>query len=90
MNPEAVWSVVNYNMAARLMVDVFENYDKYKLRGKKQMIVNKEQFNHEEMSKKLLTMVEKILEDVPQQVQLKLPDLKKEPKKLKLPKLKKA
>ena len=90
MNPEAVWSVVNYNMAARLMVDVFENYDKYKLRGKKQMIVNKERFNHEEMSKKLLTMVEKILEDVPQQVQLKLPDLKKEPKKLKLPKLKKA
>jgi len=89
-NPEAVWSVVNYNMAARLMVDVFQNYEKYKLRGKKLMIVNKEQFNHDEMSKKLLTMVDKILEDIPQQVQLKLPDLKKEPKKLKLPKLKKA
>ena len=89
-NPEAVWSVVNYNMAARLMVDVFENYKKYELRGKKLMIVNREHFNHEQMSKKLLTMVDKILENVPQQVQLKLPSLKKEPKKLKLPKLKKA
>jgi glycosyltransferase involved in cell wall biosynthesis len=89
-NPEAVWSVVNYNMAARLMVDVFENYKKYELRGKKLMIVNREHFNHEQMSKKLLTMVDKILEDIPQQVQLKLPNLKKEPKKLKLPKLKKA
>ena len=54
------------------------------------MIVNREHFNHEQMSKKLLTMVDKILEDIPQQVQLKLPNLKKEPKKLKLPKLKKA
>jgi glycosyltransferase involved in cell wall biosynthesis len=88
--PESLWSVVNYNMAGRLMVDVFKNYSKYELRGKKQMIVNREHFTHDEMSKKLLGIVDEMLKGVPQQVQLKLPDLKKEPKKLKLPKLKKG
>jgi hypothetical protein len=77
-------------MAGRLMVDVFKNYSKYELRGKKQMIVNREHFTHDEMSKKLLGIVDEMLKGVPQQVQLKLPDLKKEPKKLKLPKLKKG
>ena len=42
------------------------------------------------MSKKLLSIIDDVVKDIPQSVSLKLPDLKKEPKKLKLPKLKKG
>ena len=89
-NPESQWSTVNYGIASRLMLDVFQNYGKYKVRGKKQMIVNRENFSFEAMKEKLVGMVDEILGDVPKQVELKLPTLKKEPKKLKLPKLKKG
>tara|TARA_R100001460_G_scaffold93017_1_gene134923 strand:+ start:547 stop:1863 length:1317 start_codon:yes stop_codon:yes gene_type:complete len=90
INPESQWSTVNYGIASRLMLDVFKNYDKYKVRGKKQMLVNRENFSFEAMKNKLIGMVDNILSDVPKQVELKLPTLKKEPTKLKLPKLKKG
>ena len=90
VNPESQWSTVNYGIASRLMLDVFKNYDKYKVRGKKQMLVNRENFSFEAMKDKLIGMVDNILSDVPKQVELKLPTLKKEPTKLKLPKLKKG
>ena len=89
-NPEAKWSTVDYGMAGKLMKDVYENYDKYKLKAKKQMIVNKELFSHEAMKKKLDEIISPLIAQVPQPVQLKLPSLKKEPKKLKLPTLKKG
>jgi hypothetical protein len=41
------------------------------------MIVNRELFTHEEMSKKLISIIDKALESVPQEVKLKLPKLKK-------------
>ena len=99
--PESSWSTVNYNVAARLMLDVYEKYDKYKVKGKKLGIVNRNTFNHEEMKKKLLNIVDKLVDDIkvqdklfhknmPKKVELKLPTLKKEPKKLNLPKLKKG
>jgi glycosyltransferase involved in cell wall biosynthesis len=89
-NPEAEWSTVDYGMAGKLMKDVYQNYDKYKLKAKKQMIVNKELFSHEAMKKKLDEIISPLIAQVPQPVQLKLPSLKKEPKKLKLPTLKKG
>lgn len=89
-NPEALWSTVNYGIAGRMMKDVFENYDKYKLKAKKQMIVNRQTFSHQAMKDKLESIVDKLLSGVPQKVQLKLPTLKKEPAKLKLPKLKRG
>ena len=89
-NPESEWSTVNYGLASKLLLDVFQNYDKYKVRGKKQMIVNRENFSFEAMKEKLINITEDILKDVPKQVELKLPTLKKEPKKLNLPKLKKG
>jgi len=89
-NPEARWSTVDYGMAGKLMKDVYENYDKYKLKAKKQMIVNKELFSHEAMKQKLDGIISSLIAKVPQPVQLKLPTLKKEPKKLKLPTLKKG
>ena len=39
--PESMWSTVNYGIAGRVMLDVFNNYDKYKMKAKKQMIVNR-------------------------------------------------
>ena len=89
-NPEAKWSTVEYGMAGKLMKDVYENYDKYKLKAKKQMIVNKELFSHEAMKARLDQIISPLIAKVPQPVQLKLPSLKKEPKKLKLPTLKKG
>jgi len=77
-------------MAGKLIKDVYENYDKYKLKAKKQMIVNQELFSHEAMKKKLDEIITPLISKIPQPVQLKLPTLKKEPKKLKLPTLKKG
>ena len=88
--PESEWSTVNYGISSRLMLDIFKNYNKYKVRGKKQMIVNRENFSYEAMKEKLIIITDTMLEGIPQQVELKLPTLKKEPKKLKLPKLKKG
>ena len=42
------------------------------------------------MTEKLVSIVDRFIESVPQQVKLKLPSLKAEPKKLKLPTLKKG
>ena len=42
------------------------------------------------MKDKLIEITDKVLEGIPKQVQLKLPKLTKEPKKLNLPKLKKG
>ena len=77
-------------MASKLMRDVYQNYPKYQLKGKKQMLVNRQMFTHEKMSEKLIYIVDKMLEGVPQPVKLKKPSLTKEPKKLKLPTLKKG
>ena len=90
LTPDSQWSTVKYAIASQLMLDVFKRYDKYKVRGKKQMIVNRENFSFEAMKNKLVDMVDNIISDVPKQVELKLPTLKKEPKKLNLPKLKKG
>ena len=89
-NPEAQWSTVNYGVAGRMMRQVFENYSKFELKGKKQMIVNTQLFTHEKMSEKLISIVDKVLEGVPQPVKLKIPSLTKEPTKLKLPTLKRG
>ena len=88
--PESMWSTVNYGIAGRVMLDVFNNYDKYKMKAKKQMIVNRETFSHDAMRDKLIQITDKVLEGVPKQVELKLPKLTKEPKNLNLPKLKKV
>jgi glycosyltransferase involved in cell wall biosynthesis len=88
-NQEALWSTVNYGISSQIMKDVVKNYKKYELRGKKQMIVNREHFTHEKMSDKLVSIIDNILKDVPQEVSLKLPKLVKK-SDVKIPKLKKV
>ena len=88
-NQEALWSTVNYGVSLNIIKDVYKNYKKYELRGKKQMIVNRQNFTHDAMKDKLINIVDDLLQDVPKEVSLKLPKLVKK-SDVKLPKLKKV
>tara|TARA_X000001382_G_scaffold2348_1_gene2788 strand:- start:19981 stop:21315 length:1335 start_codon:yes stop_codon:yes gene_type:complete len=89
------WYTINYGVANQILQDIFKNYEKYILRGKKQMIVNKQLFTHEKMSEKLCKIVDTMVAQVPQPVSLKLPKLQKvdkddKPLKISLPKIKRV
>ena len=88
--PESLWSTVNYNVAGRIMLDIFNNYSKYEIKGKKASLINSGTFSYQEMKTKLEKIIDEQLSSLPQKVELKLPNLTKEPEKLKLPKLKKG
>jgi len=92
--PESKWFVADANKAAGALNYVFENYNLVKSKAKKLMEENREKFTLEKMSEKMDSILSKVLEDVPTQVSLNLPKLKKKttspPPKIKLPKLKKA
>ncbi len=91
-NAEATWSTVNYNSSSRIMKDIFDKYEKYRLKGKKQMIVNRELFTQQKMQNKLESIVDTMLDGIAQRVELKLPKLEEKSSsvKLKLPKLKRG
>ena len=90
------WFVVNETQVYKSLNYVFENYDEVKKKGKKLMDKNREKFTLSKMTEELDKIVEKHMKNVPQQVGLKLPKLKKvgegksELPKLNLPKLKKV
>jgi len=79
--PESKWFNVNITDAKKYMKDVYEKYDKYLDNSKRQAYKTKTEFSFEKMKELLNTY----LEEIPKQVQLKLPSLKK----IELPKLKK-
>ena len=92
-SPENQWFTVNYNVASSIMKDIVNNYSKYLLKGKQLAAVTSKQFSFEAMKKKLVESVDRTLESLPKQVELKLPKLNKiEDKKgdIKLPKVKKV
>ena len=78
---ESKWSTVIYGQSIGIIKDVYKNYKKYEIRGKKQMIVNRDNFNFEKMKEKLVNIVEDTLKDVPKNIPLKLPKLSKKDKK---------
>ena len=92
------WFTVNYNYASKMLKDVFENYSKYVVKGKKLAIVNQSKFSLDGMTKQFEQILDKYLpkfEEPAKKVDLKLPKLKKvnlnpPPSKLKLPKLKRV
>lgn len=90
VTPESMWSTVNYNVAGRVMLDMFNNYSKYEIKGKKAALINSGTFSYQEMKTKLEKIIDEQLSSLPQKVELKLPSLKKEPEKIKLPTLKKG
>ena len=73
------WFTTNYPNACRVMMDVFKNYAKYLIGAKKQSLHSKS-FSLENMTTELSQILDKYLpkfEEQPQQVNLKLPQLKK-------------
>ena len=91
---ESQWFTVNYQQASQVMMDVFNNYDKYLIKSKQLQMYTKGSFSFDKMKDKLESIITKILSDVPKQVGIKLPKLQKTNSnkipEVKLPKLKKA
>jgi hypothetical protein len=71
--PESSWFSVDVKQAEFYLKDVFEKYTKYQEKAKQQAHQSKTKFSYEEMKNLLATY----LDQVPKQVQLKLPTLKK-------------
>mgnify|MGYP001234569780 FL=1 len=93
----AKWFTINYQYASKIMAEMFKNYRKYILNAKKLAIGNRGKYSLKSMTKKfdeILTNYLPKFEEAPQQVNLKLPKLKKvgdtAPKTIQLPKLKKV
>ena len=88
------WFTVNYQKAQQTFRKVYRSYKKYTANAKKLSIQNSKNFSLDAMTKKLGEILDKNIPDFPEEVKLQLPKLKKlggsEPKKVKLPKLKKV
>jgi len=88
------WFTVDYNYASRVIQDVIKNYKQYLSKSRKQTQYVKDNFSLKYMSELFCKLVDTGINNVPQQVELKLPKLKpagnKAPNTLKLPKLKKV
>ena len=83
--PESKWFTVNYIYASKVLKDVFKNYKNYTTKAKKQSKFSKDNFSIELMKEKFIEIINK---HITEEVELKLPQLKKP--ELKLPKLKKV
>ena len=93
-NEGAQWFSVNYQHASKTMKDVYKSYKKYTLNAKKLAMVNKSKFSLDAMTKKLGKILDQYVPAFAEEVELKLPKLKKvgsgKSPKIKLPKLKKV
>jgi len=93
---QSQWFVVDESLASKALVYAFENEHEIKNKAKSLMYKNREKFTHKKMTELLNSVVDKYTENIPSQVSLNLPKLKKvgvnkkEPSSLKLPKLKKV
>ena len=95
---ESQWFVADEKQTSDCLQHAYTNYNQVKKHANELMIENREKFNSEQMAKKLDDIIEKYLKGAPEQVQLKLPKLKKVGKqdteapktKIKLPKLNKV
>jgi hypothetical protein len=83
--PEAKWFTPDSGQVGHYLKDIFENYKNYVDGGKRQGFYSKTNFSFEKMVEKLDEHLKRIPE-IPKQVQLKLPQLKK----IELPKLQKV
>jgi len=97
--PESQWFTADELQVHRALTYVFENEYEVKNKAKTLMYKNREKFTHSEMTKLLNEVVDKHTKNIPSQVSLSLPKLKKinkdksdkkELPKIKLPKLKKV
>ena len=91
---ESKWFRVNYSYAARILLDVVDNYKNYLKESKKQREYVLKNFTFDKMSELFVQYIDQALDKVPKEVKLNLPKLKKvntdNTPKLNLPKLKKV
>jgi len=94
---DAKWFSVDYKYSSKMFLDIIKNYKKWKELAKRQRYFVRSNFTKTKISElynNLITYVNNQLKDVPQQVSLKLPTLKKvetdtSSQQIKLPKLEK-
>ena len=76
----AQWFTVNYQYASQVLMDVFKKNRKYTMMAKRQSMYNKVNFSMDKMTTDFGRILDNYLpkfEEQPQQVDLKLPKLKK-------------
>ena len=71
------WFTVDYAYAAKVLQDVVSNYKNYLKSSRKQMYYIKNNFSRQKMEEKFNSIIEDKLKEVPQQMEIKLPTLKK-------------
>jgi len=93
INKGSSWFYVNYQIAEKILRDVYKSYKSYLPGARKQAYYSRENFSLEQMTELFSNIIDKYVGSIPQQVNLTLPKLKKvntpQPK-INLPKLKKV
>ena len=75
--PESQWFNVNEQQAYKAMNYCFTNYDEVKEKALNLMKVNRDKFTLDKMTEKLGEIITPLMDNIPSQVQLQLPKLKK-------------
>ena len=91
--PESQWFTVDENQAYRAFNFMYENLKEIDGKAEKLMEKNRKKFTLDKMTEKLDEIMESYMKNIPQQVELKLPELKKKKvnkEDIKLPKLEKV
>ena len=83
---ESQWFSADPIQVGRALKEVYDDYDKWKTKAKRQGHKSRTQFTYENMRDTLDRLLTQYIPEFPKQVQLKLPQLKK----IELPKLKKV
>ena len=75
----AEWFQVDYSYASKILMDCYENYDKYLEKSRKHPKFTKDNFSEKKMSEKFLEILEKYInfQEKPSEFKLTLPKLKK-------------
>ena len=68
---------MDYAYAAKVLQDVVSNYKNYLKSSRKQMYYIKNNFSRQKMEERFNSIIEDKLKEVPQQMDIKLPTLKK-------------
>jgi len=91
---DSQWFVADSNSVSAALNYVFTNYNEVKKKALDLMKINREKFNTEKMIEEFKSILDKVSANIPTQVPINLPKLKKVNKKdqptIKLPKLKKV
>ena len=86
--PESQWFTPDHSEIGVKLKDMWKNYKKYTVNGKRQAHYSKTNFSWEKMDELLSSHLDKNIPKFAQQVTLNLPDLGTKSNKLELPKLK--